>query len=318
MIKKVPLLDIVIVNWNSDGQLRKCLESITATRHDKYKLNSVVVVDNDSVDGSAENLGDFGFQLVIKRNEANRGFAAACNQGAKVSGADYVLFLNPDTLLYEDSLVKPIAFMEHPGNQKKGIVGIQLIDEEGHINRTCTHFPKPRHFVSQMAGLDRLYPRHFPSHFMTMWDHNESRRVDHVMGAFYLIRRKLFDKLKGFDERFFVYLEDLDLSYRAKKAGWESFFLSHVKAYHKGGGTSEQIMARRLFYALRSRILYGYKHFDRWIATALMLGTIVAEPMIRIGFGVSVGSASKIKETIKAFALLWWNLPKWIFGGEGP
>jgi len=300
-------LDIVIVNWNSGIQLKKCLESIATTRQDNYRLDRVVVVDNASADGSTEKLGNLGIRLVVIRNETNRGFAAACNQGARGSAADYLLFLNPDTRVLEDSLEKPIAFMEHPSNSKVGIVGIQLVGDDGEIHRSCTRFPEPRHFLSQMLGLVRLFPRHFPSHFMATWDHRESRKVNHVIGAFYLIRRKVFKKLKGFDERFFVYLEDLDLSNRAFVAGWQAFYLADARAYHKGGGTSEQVKAVRLFYALRSRILYGYKHFRCWPATGLMLGTLFLEPLARIGLGISIRSPGTIKETAKAWYYLWRN-----------
>jgi hypothetical protein len=304
----LPRLDIVIVNWNSGIHLRKCLDSIGGSKGDSYTLGRVVVVDNASGDGSAEGSGDPGFQLELVRNRINRGFAAACNQGAKGSDADYLLFLNPDTRLFEDSLDKPIAFMEDTNNRKIGIAGIQLTDDRGQVHRSCTRFPKPRHFVSQMLGLDRLFPQHFPSHFMTTWDHRESRKVNHVIGAFYLIRRKLFEKLRGFDERFFVYLEDLDLSYRAFMADWQAFYLADAKAYHKGGGTSEQVKAIRLFYALRSRILYGYKHFRRWLAAGLMLGTLLLEPLARIGLAIFMRSPEAMKETAKAWEYLWRNL----------
>jgi N-acetylglucosaminyl-diphospho-decaprenol L-rhamnosyltransferase len=301
-------LDIVIVNWNSGVQLRRCLESIDGSRRSSYQLSRVVVVDNASADGSVEKLGNFGFHLVVIRNKTNRGFAAACNQGARGSVADYLLFLNPDTRVLEDSLDRPIAFMEDPSNGKVGIVGIQLVGDDGGIQRSCVRFPEPRHFISQMLGLVRLFPRHCPSHFMTTWDHRESRKVNHVIGAFYLIRRKLFEKLKGFDERFFVYLEDLDLSYRAFIADWQAFYLTDAKAYHKGGGTSEQVKAIRLFYALRSRILYGYKHFRRWPATGLMLGTLLLEPLARIGLAIFMRSPEAMKETAKAWEYLWRNL----------
>jgi N-acetylglucosaminyl-diphospho-decaprenol L-rhamnosyltransferase len=302
-------LDIVIVNWNSGIQLRKCLESIDGSRRGSYQLSRVVVVDNASLDGSAEGFGNLGFQLAVIRNETNRGFAAACNQGARGSNADYLLFLNPDTCLFEDSLDKPIAFMEHPTNRMIGIVGIQLVDEGG-IQRSCTRFPEPRHFLSQMLGLDRLFPRQFPSHFMATWNHRESRRVDHVIGAFYLIRRELFEKLRGFDERFFVYLEDLDLSYRAYQAGWHSFYLAEVKAYHKGGGTSEQIKSVRLFYSLRSRILYGFKHFRGWTASGLMLGTLFLEPLIRSIWSLVRFASRELSETMQAYWMLWRGMPR--------
>jgi N-acetylglucosaminyl-diphospho-decaprenol L-rhamnosyltransferase len=310
-------LDIIIVNWNSGNQLQRCLESIPGAGRHRRGPDRVVVVDNASEDGSAEDLGPFGFQLVVFRNEANRGFAAACNQGARGSVADYLLFLNPDTRLCEDSLARPVAFMEHPENQRIGIVGIQLIGENGQVSHSCTRFPKARHFASQMIGLDRLCPSQFSSHFMSMWNHGESRRVEHVIGAFYLIRRRLFEELDGFDERFFVYLEDLDLSYRAKRSGWGSFYLSDVRAYHKGGGTSEQVIAKRLFYALRSRILYGYKHFKWSTACGLMLGTLLIEPLVRIVWALSKGYSSKVGETLEAYAMLWQSLPRLISNASG-
>jgi N-acetylglucosaminyl-diphospho-decaprenol L-rhamnosyltransferase len=310
MVEVLPNLEIVTINFNSGHQLRKCLESIKRTKQGNYRLNRVVVVDNASVDGSAEDLGDFGFRLVVVRNETNRGFAAACNQGAKGSDADYLLFLNPDTRLFEDSLDKPIAFMEHPGNRKIGIVGIQLIDEHGHISRTCTRLPNLRQFFAQILGLDRIAPRVFQSHFMWEWDHKESRDVDHVMGAFFLIRRRLFEELGGFDERFFVYLEDLDLSLRAHRAGWRSFYMADVEAYHKGGGTSEQIKSVRLFYSLRSRILYSYKHFGPASATSLALATLFLEPLIRSGWALVRLAFRELLETTQAYSILWREMPQ--------
>jgi N-acetylglucosaminyl-diphospho-decaprenol L-rhamnosyltransferase len=305
-------LDIVIVNWNSGIQLKKCLESIATTRQDNYRLDRVVVVDNASADGSTEKLGNLGIRLVVIRNETNRGFAAACNQGVKGSDADYLLFLNPDTRLFEDSLDKPITFMEYPSNRKIGIVGIQLIDEHGHITRTCTRLPSPRQFFAQIIGFDRIAPRLFQSHFMREWDHKESREVDHVMGAFFLIRRRLFEELGGFDERFFVYLEDLDLSYRAHRAGWHSFYIAEVKAYHKGGGTSEQIKSVRLFYSLRSRIFYSYKHFGPASATSLTLGTLFLEPLIRSIWSLVRFALRELLETMQAYWMLWRDMHRLI------
>ena len=302
-------LDIIIVNWNAGKQLYECLKSVEATHRDGFILSRVVVVDNASTDGSADRLDDVDLPLVAIRNEQNRGFAAACNQGAKGSAADYLLFLNPDTRLSEDSLIKPLSFMEHSENWRVGIMGIQLVDEDSRVSRTCTRFPKPSMFFSKMLGLDRLSPRFFPSHFMTEWDHSDSREVEHVIGAFFLVRRFLFEELGGFDERFFVYLEDLDFSLRARQAGYSSYYLAGSQAYHKGGGTSEQVKAQRLFYSLRSRILYGYKHFGDFSATALLMGTILIEPLSRLVLALSHLSLAQFKETLSGYWALWRSLP---------
>jgi GT2 family glycosyltransferase len=146
---------------------------------------------------------------------------------------------------------------------------------------------------------------------MTAWDHAENRQVDHVIGAFFLVRRSLFESLGGFDTRFFVYLEDVDFSLRASHAGWSSFYLAEAQAYHKGGGTSEQVKATRLFYALRSRILYGYKHFRWTAATGILLTTLLLEPFVRLGFAIMRGTMTEVRETLQAYCLLWSTFPAW-------
>src|SRR5487761_1710043 len=131
-------LDIIIVNWNSGGQLCACLASIQAANREKLELTRVVVVDNASCDGSADDLRDGALPLTLIRNTENHGFAAACNCGAKASHADYLLFLNPDVCLLSDSLIVAMDFMEKAENAKVGICGIQLLDEQGQINCTCS------------------------------------------------------------------------------------------------------------------------------------------------------------------------------------
>ena len=304
-------VDIIIVNWNAGRQLRECLASIVTTQRDGFAVRQVVVVDNASRDNSIVGLDDLALPLTIIHNTVNLGFAVACNVGAHKSTADYLLFLNPDTRLFADSLSKPLAFMEHPKNQGTGIVGIQLLDANGQVNRHCAQFPTPGGIFFKSLGLDRLFPRLFPSYVMTAWAHRESRQVDHVIGAFFLVRRSLFESLGGFDTRFFVYLEDLDFSLRASRAGWSSFYLTETQAFHRGGGTSEQVKATRLFYALRSRILYGYKHFRWTAATGLLLTTLLLEPLVRLGFALMKGTLPEVQETLQGYYLLWSTFPRW-------
>lgn len=305
----MPTLDIVIVNWNAGHQIRRCLESIPANG-DGLEVTRVVVVDNASTDGSLDELDTLPVPLTILRNAANRGFGAACNQGAERSQSDYLLFLNPDTMLEPDSLVCPVSFLEMEGNRDVGICGIQLVDDHGQIARTCARFPRPAYFYQKMLGLDTLFARQFQSHFMTEWDHSESRRVDQVMGAFFLVRRTLFTDLKGFDERFFVYFEEVDFSLRALQHGAATCYLAGPRAYHKGCGTSEQAKSARLFYSLRSRIRYAFKHF-RWDAAALLtLCTLVIEPVARVVMAAARRSPNGVAETFRGYGRLWGALLK--------
>lgn len=305
MPRPMPSLDIVIVNWNAGQQLQRCLSSIATARQESFCLNRVVVVDNASSDVSLERVQSVGLPLVVISNPINRGFAVACNQGAKGSKADYLLFLNPDVVLEPDTLAGPMAFMQRPENAQVGICGIQFLSSTGEIARSCARFPQAWNFLAMTTGLHRLVPSRFPGLVLEEWDHQVSRMVDHVIGAFFLVRRTLFVSLGGFDERFFVYLEDLDFSYRAWQSGWSSYYLATVRGAHRGGGCSEQVKATRLFYSLHSRILYAYKHFSTLSATAVLLATVFVEPVIRLGRALTRGSFVEITEVSDGFWKLW-------------
>lgn len=291
------MIDIVIVNWNAGDYLRECLASIP-TAAEGVDLRRVIVVDNASTDGSADGLGGLPLPLTVIRNRENRGFAAACNQGAAASDARYVLFLNPDTVLRHNSLTVPLAFMEKPDNQRFGICGIQLVDDSG-IARSCSRFPSVRGFFAKAVG------GRGPT--MTEWDHRTTREVDQVIGAFFLVRRSLFAQLGGFDERFFVYFEEVDFALRARQAGAPSIYLADARAYHKGGGTTDQIKARRLFYSLQSRILYGLKHFRGPRAAALLVVTLLVEPVSRVALALVKRRGAR--ETVEGYGMLLTRLP---------
>jgi len=140
---------------------------------------------------------------------------------------------------------------------------------------------------------------------MEDWDHNDTREVDQVMGAFFMIKRELFEELNGFDERFFVYYEELDLSKRVKDAGYKTMFVAEAKAYHKGGGTSEQVKAKRLFYNTRSRLIYAFKNFGIFKGLVLMLFTFLVEPFTRMVFFLLKSNLGEIKEMLKGFGMLY-------------
>jgi len=297
------MLSIIIVNWNAGQQLRDCISSIGPVKQDAFTLAEVVVVDNGSTDDSLAGVEQLGVSVRVIRNNENRGFGAACNQGASGAAGDYLLFLNPDTRLFEDSLTKPISFMQKASNSGIGICGIQLVDEAGHASTSAARFPSLRVMAGKILGLSRLFPCVFPSHLMASADLRESGLVDQVIGAFFLIRKNVFDQCGGFDERFFVYFEEVDLSLRAKQLGYSSYLLSEVSAFHKGGGCSERVKAARLFYSLRSRILYARKHYSwmEFVALGLLTGL---ELPLRLVQGVVRTSWSDIKNTFAAYMQL--------------
>ncbi len=290
----------------SSNQLGGCLASIVDARRDGFSLLRVVVVDNASIDKSLDCIESFALPLLLIRNTENRGFAAGCNQGAVGSAANFLLFLNPDTRLFANSLTVPTKFMA--ANERVGICGVQLVDENKRVARSCATFPTPRTLLTTTLGLDKLLAGMVRGHYMREWDHASNRRVDQVMGAFFYVRRILFEHLEGFDERFFVYFEDVDFAYRANQQEWQTVYLACAQVYHRGCGTSEQVKARRLYYNLKSRILYGYKHFSWLQATGVLCTTMMLEPVTRIVYALVRMAWKDVVYTVAGFVLLWKEL----------
>jgi GT2 family glycosyltransferase len=311
-------VSIILVNWNSGGQLRDTVSSIY--EYGSQYVKDIVVVDNNSHDQSLALIESLvnkdSSKLKIIRNKENRGFGAACNQGAAFCKSEYLLFLNPDARLYQSSLSVPINFMSAPENSNVGICGVQLIDETGGVARSSSRFPAVHLFLAQAMGINRLMHLRHLSHTMEEWAHDSVRQVDQVIGAYFFIRRDLFNQLNGFDEQFFVYYEEVDVAYRAAKLGFKSIYLSSAQAFHAGGGTSFQIKALRLFYLLRSRLLFGLKHFGLLRIFALFVITVLIEPVARLILALICGGMDDVRNTWHAYVMLIKALPS-ILRGRG-
>ncbi len=297
-------VSVVIVNWNGGEHLRRCLESIL--EFGGKSVDGVTVVDNGSTDGSRELAREIAGVTVLETGK-NLGFAKACNQGARYAKAEFLLFLNPDAAIYPGVIDRALSFMANPTSASVGICGVQLVDEDGVIARSCARFPTPAGLCMVALGLSRFFRR--AGTLMEDWAHGDSQEVDHVIGAFYLVRRTVFEALHGFDERFFMYLEDLDFSFRARRLGWRSYYLSDARAFHAGGGTSRQVKDRRLFYSLRSRILYSFKHFHMLSALLVSVLTLCIEPLVRVVWSVARLSWPEVKQTMKAYSMLY----EWVY-----
>ena len=298
-----PTLSIIIVNWNSGDQLVDCINSIKVARNETFEIAEIIVVDNGSTDESINNLEQLNFDATIIKNSINVGFAVACNQGAFISSGEYILFLNPDTCLFENSITEPVSLMKQPLYADIGICGIKLVDENGVATTSAARFPTLKVMIGKILGLSKVMPKLFPTHLLTSADLPTDGKVDQVIGAFFLIRRNVFDICEGFDERFFVYFEEVDLSLRAKQFGYSSYFFSGASAFHKGGGCSDQVKATRLFYSLRSRLQFGYKHYSNIDFVSLILLTGI-EFVIRLLLGLIKASWADISNTIIGYSRL--------------
>lgn len=301
-------LDIVIVNWNSGTQLRECVDSIF--KYDVDLVAQVVIVDNGSTDGSILKI-EARDRLNIIEAGANLGFGKACNLGASFCDSEFILFLNPDTRVYSKTLGDVLNFFTQTSNDHVGICGIQLDDQNGTIAKSCSRFPSAIRLISSSLGLDKIAP--CLGSAMSDCDHSSTMLVDQVIGAFFLVRRSLFDSLNGFDERFFIYYEEVDFSFRAKEYGWKSVYFAGAQAFHLGGGVSRQVKAKRIFYSKRSAVQYTYKHFGVFEIVIVCSAILFIEPLCRIIQALMRRSLSSLRETIVGYYLLYrWSLSRCI------
>jgi GT2 family glycosyltransferase len=304
-----PAVDIVIVNWNAGALLRDCIAALDASTG-ASRLH-VIVVDNASSDGSADALAGTAFRLSVIRNAENRGFAAACNQGAAAGHAALLLFLNPDVRVEPDAVARAMDFLAEPAQAATGIVGIRLLDCQGRTSRTSARRPTVAAMLLRSLFIDRIMPRAVPPHFMTEWDHLDTRPVDQVMGAFLMIRRSLFGRVGGFDQRFFVYYEDLDLCLRAIDDGHAVVHLAGATAIHDGGGTTSTVKDRRLFYETSSRVRFVHKWHGMVAAGALAALIALVELPLRV-IGTMALAPRDGWLVLRGAGLYWRNLPRLI------
>lgn len=291
MIDKI---DIIIINWNAGEMLQRCVNSILKSHYQNYTIH---IMDNGSTDNSCINLPATDTIQIHFLNK-NYGFGNACNKALQYCTGNYILLLNPDTAIFEDSLHKAIDCMQL---NNYAVYGTAQVGDDGKIMKTCGRFPNFFTFCNDILGLYHLHNKIFKNGFIQFdWEHDTAKQVQHVMGSFYLVRRKVIDEVGFMDDCYFVYMEDLDLSFRITKAGYTIFYDKENIIYHKGGGISQQIKSTRLFYALHAKYCFVKKHFNyiTFILSALVL--IILSPFSRLFFSLFI--KRNFKEVIQTIS----------------
>ena len=235
-------ISVIIVNYNVKELLEQCVKSIfSASSNLKVE---VIVVDNNSFDGSVEFLKQKfpgNAQLKIIESPINLGFAKANNLGAKEAKGEYLLILNPDTILQEDTLERSLEF--YKANKEIGALTCKLILPNGKLDLACRRsFPTPSVAVYRILGLSRIFPKSklFGKYNLTYLDENDTYEVDAIVGAYMLIKKDIYEKVKGFDEDYFMYGEDLDLCFRIKKAGYKIYYYPETSIIHYKGESTKK------------------------------------------------------------------------------
>jgi len=253
-------LSIIIVNYNVKYFLEQCLQSVLLAT--KNCTAEIFVVDNNSTDGSKQFLEPLFKEVHFIWLPKNIGFAKANNIALAKTSGDYILFLNPDTIVAEDSFEKTIAFLQN--NATIGALGVKMIDGSGQfLKESKRAFPSPSISLFKILGLANLFPKSklFAKYHMGHLSVNENNEVDVLAGAFMLVPKVVLNVVGSFDEAFFMYGEDVDLSYRIQKAGYKNYYFAKTTILHfKGESTKKgSLNYVRLFY--KAMNLFVHKHY---------------------------------------------------------
>ncbi len=254
-------LSVVIVNYNVSYFLEQCLHSVfKAQGHINLE---VFVVDNNSVDGSVKMVAKKFPEVRIIANRENVGFSRANNQAIQKSKGRYVLLLNPDTLVEEDTFEKSVAFMdEHPD---AGGLGIEMIDGKGRfLPESKRGLPTPSVAFFKIFGLSALFPKSktFGKYHLGYLPKNETHEIDVLSGAYMLMRKEALDKVGLLDEAFFMYGEDIDLSYRITKGGYKNYYYPGTRIIHYKGESTKKSSVNYVFVFYRAMVIFAEKHFS--------------------------------------------------------
>ena len=272
-------LSVIIVNYNVKYFLEQCLYSVIKAC--KNLEAEIFVVDNASTDGS-ENYLSSKFPLVkFSWNKTNIGFGAANNSVLQQTKGAYILFLNPDTIVPEDCFDSCIAFFK--SHTDAGALGVKMIDGAGHFlkeSKRC--FPSPTVSFFKMAGLADMFPQSklFAKYYASHISEDATAAVEVLPGAFMMISREALHKVSGFDERFFMYAEDIDLSYRIQQAGLKNFYFPEIPIIHFKGESTKRVSASYVQQFYGAMQLFVKKHYKEKKGAACLLRLAIMAGML--------------------------------------
>ena len=251
-------LSVVIINWNTKAALESCLKSIY--KNVPFCDYEIILIDNASQDGSAEMVKNKFPQVIVRKNTSNYGFAKACNQGIALSKGQYVLLMNADILILENTFENLLHFAQARPNAH--IFGCRILNPDRTLHQSCFMFPSVLNILICGMRLNRLFPqnRFFGRADMTWWNARDERRVQVVKGCFMLIRRNLFSIIGVLDEDYFMYSEESDFCYRSQKAGYDVLFTPTAEVIHLGGESTKQSFYTMKAQYYKSYLLFIKKH----------------------------------------------------------
>jgi GT2 family glycosyltransferase len=303
-------LSIVIVSWNTKGYLRECLQSI-----EPYRLLhnlEVIVVDNASSDGSSDIVRNEFPAVRLIQNDKNLGFSKANNIGIAQTSGEYIFLINSDVKLIHDCFIPMVEYMRaHPD---VAVLGPRMLDTDLKVRRSTMRFPGLWNTLCRTLGLDRVFKGSvfFGGLMATDFDHSHTRDVEVLNGWFIMLRRDAMERVGLLDERFFIYGEDIDWSYRFHLQQHRRVFFADAEAIHYGGASSANAPLRFQIEMYRANSQYCEKHFGT-TAQVIYLTMVWLHQLVRLPwyFALLVERTRRseaIAKIRKSFACMSWAM----------
>ena len=273
-------LSVIIVSYNVKDYIKQCIRSIYKSNLDNDLLE-VIVIDNDSYDGTVQDIQSSFPNVSIIENKSNKGFAKAVNVGIKQSNGDFICLLNPDVIIKDNTFSTLIEYLE--SNKNTGCIGPKVLNVDGTVQHSCKRsFPTPLNAVFRLFSIDKIFPKSkiFGKYNLTYLDVNKIHKVDAISGAFMMFNKKIVTEIGLLDENFFMFAEDIDFCYRIKNKGYDIIYNPNAEIMHYKGESVKSAPydmvnifynAMEIYFKKYSKNYYGWKMMSVFVKIGLFL-----------------------------------------------
>jgi len=255
-------LSVIIVNYNVKNLLRDCLLSVQKAAHSMD--TEIIVVDNASSDGSVKMLKAEFKELKLIANTQNLGFSKANNQGIALAQGQYILLLNPDTIVYENTFEDCLKFSTQTNNC--GGIGVQMLDAKNKfLKESKRGFPTPWSSLCRLSFINKLFPNSalFNSYYLDHLSKDKNHKVEVLAGAFIWIKKNIIDEVGRYDEAYFMYGEDIDFSYRIQQSGYQNYYLGKVRILHYKGESTDKYSFKYIEHFYGAMKIFSKKYYPK-------------------------------------------------------
>lgn len=278
------MVSIIIVTWNSEKYIKSCLDSILAQDGFNFSNYEIIIIDNNSQDRTRNIIEQDYPQIVLIRNSENVGYAKANNQGIKIARGEYILLLNPDTILQKNFFVPLIEYLNK--NPIVGAIAPKILNPNLTVQESVRSFPSHSILLWEITGLSKIFARHktLGKWRMRYFDYDIISEIDQPMASCLLVRSKAIEQIGDFDENFPMFYNDVDFCFRLKSGGWKIVYFPDASVIHHRGASTKKVRTKMIF-SMHKSLYHYFEKYDKskswWIKKIFLYPVLMFTATIR-------------------------------------